>query len=638
MRKKTAAGFRSIILVLLLLLGAFIVIPTQIVSADQAGDYTYTVSGGFATITGYTGLGGAITIPSTLGGYTVVAIGDGAFWDCGNLTSVIIPGSVTTIGNAAFGYCSLTSVILPGSVTTFGGSTFSDCYSLTNVTILDGATTVGNGEFINCYSLISVTIPSSVSSIGYNAFFQCTSLTSITLPAGVTSIGERAFLSCRALTSMTIPDKLTSIEAYTFLDCMALTSMTIPDNVTSIGNYAFQGCTALTSVTIGSGVTSIEESAFSGCINLTSIAFLGLAAPTTVGPAWISGTDSGIRGHAYVASNFPAPGGVFNGLTMGTIILAAPGAPTELVATAGNAQVLLEWSVPGSDGGSPVTSYNLYRSLTSGGTYALIASPSAPPYLDATLTNGQTYWYKLRAVNPIGEGDQAGPVASTPATVPTAPEHLTAVGDVNRISLSWQAPSSSGGLVLLHYEVYRGSSENTVAALIGNVTAGILTFHDTAVTSNTTYYYLVKATNAVGTSAASNVANGTTPPATVPDAPQDVVVKPGAGTVTITWQPPVSDGGTAITGYRVYRVLAGESTLLADVSASSLNYTDSTGTVGTTYAYYVVAVNTVGGGANSTQASATLQSPDNTTLYGAIGAVVVIAAIGAVVLVMRRRK
>ena len=96
--------------------------------------------------------------------------------------------------------------------------------------------------------------------------------------------------------------------------------MTIGNNVTTIGAKTFSFCSSLTSIIIPSNVTTIGYAAFSYCTNLTSITFLGLVAPTIVDLGWITNTSVEIRGHAYAGSNFAAPGGVWNGLTMGTVI------------------------------------------------------------------------------------------------------------------------------------------------------------------------------------------------------------------------------------------------------------------------------------------------------------------------------
>ena len=113
--------------VVLLLIGCMFLSSSAF--AAQDGDYTYTVSGGNATITAYTGAGGAISIPATLGvGYPTVAIGDNAFFSKSTLTSVTIPDSVTSIGDQAFYNCSgLTSVSIPDSVTSIGNQAFLLC-------------------------------------------------------------------------------------------------------------------------------------------------------------------------------------------------------------------------------------------------------------------------------------------------------------------------------------------------------------------------------------------------------------------------------------------------------------------------------------------------------------------------------
>ena len=139
----------------------FFIVAPDIVSADQEGNYTYTISNGAAIITKYTGAGGAITIPSTLGGYQTVAIGDAAFYNIFSLTSVTIPNSVTTIGNSAF----------------------SGCSSLTFFTIGNSVTTIGNFSFYVCSSLTSLIIGSNITTIGSHAFFRCSSLTSLIIPA-----------------------------------------------------------------------------------------------------------------------------------------------------------------------------------------------------------------------------------------------------------------------------------------------------------------------------------------------------------------------------------------------------------------------------------------------------------------------
>jgi hypothetical protein len=145
---------------------------------------------------------GAIIIPNS-----VTSIGNGAFFGCSGLTLIDIPGSVTSIGENAFAYCSgLTSIDIPGSVTSIGENAFAYCTGLTSIDIPGSVTSIGNGAFDGCSGLTSIDIPSSVTSIDNDAFHGCRGLTSVNIPNSVTSIGGNAFLGCSSLTSITLPD------------------------------------------------------------------------------------------------------------------------------------------------------------------------------------------------------------------------------------------------------------------------------------------------------------------------------------------------------------------------------------------------------------------------------------------------
>ena len=235
-------------------------------------------------------------------------IGDYAFYECTDLTSVTISDSVIGIGYLAFNYCeslanigvdtnnqyytsidgnlynkdkteliqyaigkSNTDFTIPDSVTSINNSAFESCNNITSVTIPDSVTSIGNEVFGNCTSLVSVTIPNSVTSIGSSAFEFCYDITSVTIPDSVTSIGYSAFSGCLSLTSITISDSVKSIEGATFSGCDSLTSVTIPDSVKSIGDDAFGYCTSLKSVTIPNSVTSIGYYAFTHCTSLKSV-------------------------------------------------------------------------------------------------------------------------------------------------------------------------------------------------------------------------------------------------------------------------------------------------------------------------------------------------------------------------------
>ena len=271
---------------------------------------------------------------------------------------LVIPEGVTSIGDGAFMNCTdLTSIAIPYSVTSIGMCAFWDCIGMTNITISDRITSIGKRAFYGCSGLTEVryngdltgwlnisglsnlmeygkstktlyiegtkiegdlVISNSVTSIASYAFYNCTGLTSITIPDSVTSIGYSAFYGCRGLTEMTLPfvgnsaktesDMYQNPLGYIFgtssyaggvateqyyygYSSSSITSDTyyIPSSLKSVtitgGNIlygAFSGCSGLTSVTIGNGVTSIGGGAFYDCSGLTemTLPFVGASAKT----------------------------------------------------------------------------------------------------------------------------------------------------------------------------------------------------------------------------------------------------------------------------------------------------------------------------------------------------------------------
>lgn len=284
--------------------------------ASVASAYDIQVDGIYYNLTGMTATvtykekgiynkntySGDVVIPETFeyygATYTVIAIGESAFFDCEKITSVSLPETIKSIGTDAFFCCEgLTSFVIPDNVSTLGKA-FMSCSNLESIVIGKSVRSIPYECFVYCDNLKKMTIKSNallntgkyigyigvwppeivitedVTSIGANAFSGNGIIKSVTLPETITSIGESAFQGCSALSSFTIPSNVTYIGASAFKNCGNLKNVKIPAGVTEINNSVFSGCSSLEGeIEIPDAVTSIGDEAFYNCAKVTSLKF-----------------------------------------------------------------------------------------------------------------------------------------------------------------------------------------------------------------------------------------------------------------------------------------------------------------------------------------------------------------------------
>ena len=292
--------------------GLLLVLLLTAKAAAQSQDFSYITNNGEITITGYTGPGGTVSVPSAINQLPVTGLGPDAFLSGSQMTSLSLPSTLKSIAVFEFQYCAnLTSITvdaqnttyedvdgvlfsknqtvilafppgrggsysIPGTVRGLGYDAFFFCANLSSVNIPNSVTNIADYTFFHCTSLAAVSIGNQVRSIGSLAFSGCTHLSSVVLPESVTNIKDGiadkglggAFSYCFSLTNAALGNGITNIGDLTFLDCGGLVNLTIPDSVVTMGGALFN-CTGLTNVNIGSGLAS--PLSVVGCTSLAAI-------------------------------------------------------------------------------------------------------------------------------------------------------------------------------------------------------------------------------------------------------------------------------------------------------------------------------------------------------------------------------
>ena len=298
----------------------------------------------------------------------------------------------------------------------------------------------------------------------------------------------------------------------------------------------------------------------------------------------------------------------------------APGSPTNLTATAnGQTQIDLLWTEPASNGGSPITGYQIDVSANRGATWTMLVENSqstATTYPHEGLTAGTTRHYQVRAINAIGTGPASNvDHATTVAAVPDAPTNLTATASGRtRIDLDWDKPPSDGGSPIIGYRIQMSEDAGvTWSTLVSDTERTATSYAHTGLSAGTTRHYRVRALNAVGAGAESNVDSATTAP-DVPDAPTGLnAVAAGTSRIDLSWSEPANDNGSAVTGYKIEVSNTGNSGWSvheANTNTTAAKYSHTGLTPDTTLYYRVSAINEEGTGPSS--------NVDHATIYATV--------------------
>ena len=252
------------------------------------------------------------------------------------------------------------------------------------------------------------------------------------------------------------------------------------------------------------------------------------------------------------------------------------GAPTGLTASAGDAQVALSWFAPTNNGGRRSRCTTSTRGRRLGGE-TLLTSISAvcsglscgkvQSFVATGLTNGTIYYFRVTAVNSVGESSPSNEVSATPATLPGAPSGFTATPGNTQVALSWTAPASNGGSAITSYNIYEGTSSGG-ETLLQSTGSTATTFPATGLANGTKYYFEVTAVNGVGEGPVSSEASAT--PATVPVAPTTLTATASDTQVALTWTAPTNNGGAPVTSYNIYQgTSSGGETLLQNTASTA---------------------------------------------------------------------
>ena len=238
--------------------------------------YNYTATNELEVTYGENPYSGSVVIPMNVvvegNTYVVTSIGNSAFEECVDLTSIEVPGSVKRIGMHAFNGCDNLSSVYITDISAWCNINFNiDPYESVPVRNSSNPLIYADALYLNGELVTDLVIPDNVTMINRFAFFAYRGLESVEVSNSVTDIGEDAFCRCANLKSAKLSSSMTIINQGVF-SRTGLTSITIPEGVKTLGTWSFDNCPELTTVVLPSTLNEIGNYAFEACTNLSEIA------------------------------------------------------------------------------------------------------------------------------------------------------------------------------------------------------------------------------------------------------------------------------------------------------------------------------------------------------------------------------
>ena len=513
-------------------------------SAENEGPYVYEINNGEVTIVHCNPyeISGDITIPKKLGGITVTAIGDKAFYYCDLITSVTIEDNIKSIGARAFANCgALSEVILPDSIEEIADSTFEMCYNLAKVSLSKtNIKRIGSRAFAYCAYLETITLPDTLETVGDSAFTWCENLQSLIIGKNTVSIADSAFSKCYSLRNVYYMGTQEDFQKIVigkennsmFNFDTYFEHIHVYDNKAKVsdGDCVVKGRTVytcrcsdyynefaygahnykdvITKATFKADGKTENKCTFCGDVKKTTVipkitaklskseyAYTGKAITPTVSVKNSKGSSltkdksytlkysSGRTAIGEYYVKVTLSGSKYSGSTK-LYFNIIPGTPA-VTAKADADSITLTWNKVAGAKGYKVYSYNAETKK-----YSAIKTLSGTTYTIEKLESAKDYIYTVRAyAKADGETVWGNHSFVYTATTPQSAKISSASSkDAGKAVLKWSAVSADG------YEIYMATAKDGKYKKIKTITKGTtVTYTKSSLTSGSTYYFKIRA-------------------------------------------------------------------------------------------------------------------------------------------------